>query len=90
MSDVSFYETDQAVSEYLLLHFASRDEVLPYSFGPSNALNYPVRCIVECVDKALLPFKSRGWTWAARWAGLASSWRACARRLSDRFFKPVY
>ncbi len=60
MSDVSFYETDQAVSEYLLLHFASRDEVLPYSFGPSNALNYPVRCIVECVDKALLPFKSRG------------------------------
>ena len=60
MSEVSYYETEQAASEYLLLHYGSRDEVLPYSHGPFTALNYPVRCVIECVDKGLLPSNARG------------------------------
>ncbi len=59
MSESSFYETDRAVSEYLLFHYASQDEIMPYTFGPVNALNYPVRCVVECLDAALLPSGAR-------------------------------
>lgn len=40
-----FYETDRAVSEYLLFHYGSADEVLPYADGPVSALNYPLRCV---------------------------------------------
>lgn len=60
MSEDSFYETEQAASEYLLLHYGAREEVLPYIFGPSTALNYPVRCVIECLDKGLLPPKAKG------------------------------
>lgn len=60
MSEVSYYETEQAASEYLLLHYGAPVEVLPYSYGPSTSLNYPVRCVIECLDKGLLPPKARG------------------------------
>ncbi len=40
-----FYETDRAVSEYLLFHYGRSEEILPYATGPHAALNYPVRCV---------------------------------------------
>ena len=40
-----FYETDRAVSEYLLFHYGEPREILPYASGPVDALNYPVRCV---------------------------------------------
>ena len=60
MSDTPFYETDKAVAEYLLFHYGSSEEILPYPNGPTNALHYPVRCVVECFDSALLPSNARG------------------------------
>ncbi|QXD24779.1 putative 4-mercaptohistidine N1-methyltransferase [Opitutia bacterium ISCC 51] len=60
MSQTPFYETDKAVAEYLLFHYGSSEEILPYPGGPTNALHYPVRCIVECFDSALLPSNARG------------------------------
>ena len=60
MSETPFYETDRAVSEYLLFHYGSSEEVLPYSNGPVSALHYPVRCVVECIDSGLLPPRARG------------------------------
>ena len=38
-----FYETDKALSEYLLFHYGKPDEVLPWELGPTDALDYPVR-----------------------------------------------
>ncbi|HIG28421.1 MAG TPA: putative 4-mercaptohistidine N1-methyltransferase [Verrucomicrobiales bacterium] len=56
---MSFYESDKAVSEYLLFHYGSAAEVLPYDFGPVDALNYPVRCISECLYPEALPGEGR-------------------------------
>ena len=60
MSQTPFYETDKAVAEYLLFHYGSSEEVLPYPNGPTSALHYPVRCVVECFDSAVLPSNARG------------------------------
>ncbi|MBT5705927.1 MAG: putative 4-mercaptohistidine N1-methyltransferase [Verrucomicrobia bacterium] len=40
-----FYESDRAVSEYLLFHYGDSQEILPYKGGPVEALDYPVRCV---------------------------------------------
>jgi putative 4-mercaptohistidine N1-methyltranferase len=51
----NYYETDRAVSEYLLFHYGTKDQILPYAFGPADALDYPVRCVTECLDRLRLP-----------------------------------
>ena len=53
------YETDKLLGEYLLFHYGTPEEVLPWDFGPSSALDYPVRCVSECVDVASLPPQAR-------------------------------
>lgn len=55
----NFYETERAVSEYLLFHYGSAEQVLPYDFGPSTALHFPVRCVTECLDVRGLPPQAR-------------------------------
>lgn len=55
----NIYEQDELLSQYLLLHYGSDEEVLPYPDGPSAALNYPVRCVRELLDPALLPANAR-------------------------------
>src|SRR3989442_1755835 len=52
---MSFYETDRALAEYLLLHYGAPGQVLPYAFGPSDAIQFPVRCIDECLEPWRLP-----------------------------------
>jgi putative 4-mercaptohistidine N1-methyltranferase len=52
---MNFYESDRAVSEYLLFHYGRPEENLPYEFGPAGALDYPVRCVSECLDATRLP-----------------------------------
>jgi putative 4-mercaptohistidine N1-methyltranferase len=47
------------VNEYLLFHFGAAAEVLPYAWGPAGALDYPVRCVRECVDATALPVRAR-------------------------------
>lgn len=56
---MNFYESDKAVSEYLLFHYGQSQELLPYEFGPATALNYPVRCVTECLDLTRLPERPR-------------------------------
>jgi len=56
---MNFYETDRAIAEYLLFHYGSRELLLPYAFGPLNALNFPARCVTECLDPARLPTSAR-------------------------------
>lgn len=44
---MSQYEAPALLAEYLLFHYGEQEEILPYPFGPHNALFFPVRCITE-------------------------------------------
>ncbi len=48
--DKNVYESEQQLNEYLLFHYGNPSEILPYDFGPIEALNFPSRCVNECVD----------------------------------------
>jgi putative 4-mercaptohistidine N1-methyltranferase len=58
-SGMNLYETDKLLAEYLLFHYGTAEEILPYRFGPHDALNYPVRCITDCLDPRTLPEGAR-------------------------------
>jgi putative 4-mercaptohistidine N1-methyltranferase len=55
-----YYDSDRAVSEYLLFHYGTDNQVLPWPFGPRDAVGFPVRCVTECVVRDLLPVRARG------------------------------
>ena len=42
---MNIYETDKLLAEYLLFHFAKPEDILPWEFGPREALDYPVRVV---------------------------------------------
>ncbi len=44
------YETDKLVGEYLLFHYGSPQEILPYADGPQNALHFPVRAVTDMIS----------------------------------------
>jgi putative 4-mercaptohistidine N1-methyltranferase len=39
------YETDRLLAEYLLFHYGTEAELLPWPFGPREALDFPVRSV---------------------------------------------
>lgn len=53
------YEQDALVSQYLLLHYGGEEEVLPYAFGPQQALGFPVRSVSELLDPGRVPGNAR-------------------------------
>jgi putative 4-mercaptohistidine N1-methyltranferase len=53
------YETERILREYLLFHYGSAQEIAAYSFAPVDALEYPVRCVTQCVDVSKLGSDSR-------------------------------
>ena len=46
------YETEKLIGEYLIFHYGTEDELLPYGFGPKDSLEFPSRCALECVKHA--------------------------------------
>lgn len=56
---MSIYESPRLLAEYLLFHYASADEVLPWAFGPQSALGFAVRTVTELVDASRLHGKTR-------------------------------
>lgn len=44
---MNIYETDLLLNQYLLFHYGTAEDQLPYSFGPEGALFYPSRCVTE-------------------------------------------
>ena len=44
---MNIYETDLLLNQYLLFHYGTADDQLPYNFGPNDALFYPSRCVTE-------------------------------------------
>jgi len=44
------YESPRLLDEYLLFHFGEPEDVLPWEFGPREALDFPVRTVTEFLD----------------------------------------
>ena len=53
------YESERILREYLLFHYGSAQEVADYPWAPVDALEYPVRCVTQCVDVSALGANSR-------------------------------
>ena len=69
----NFYESDDLVDQYLLFHYGTADDQLPYPFGPRDALFYPIRCVSDFLRQSA---RSNGlWIWAVQWGGPPSSYR---------------
>ena len=58
MTKPDYYETDAQVNEYLVFHYASLEQTLPWEFGPHRAYGFHAR-LAECIDADLLPQNSR-------------------------------
>jgi len=41
------YETEKLVNEYLLFHYGSNNDILPWDFGPRDALDFPARIVAH-------------------------------------------
>jgi putative 4-mercaptohistidine N1-methyltranferase len=52
---MNIYETERLLHEYLLFHYGAPDEVLPWAFGPREALGFAQRSVTELLDAQHLP-----------------------------------
>lgn len=52
------YEDEAMLAQYLLFHYGSLEETLPFSFGPKEAWNFPAR-VTELFDLSSLPGNAR-------------------------------
>lgn len=46
---VNPYETDALLAQYLLFHYGRPEEILPHRLGPTDALDFAVRVVHQCV-----------------------------------------
>lgn len=53
------YESDELVEQYLLFHYGESEDILPWQFGPYDALGFPQRCVQEGLAGIVLPGKQR-------------------------------
>lgn len=44
------YESKELLDQYLLFHYGSAEQILPYTGGPVSALDFPRRSVVENID----------------------------------------
>lgn len=51
----NIYETRRLLDEYLLFHYGSATEVLPWAEGPQQALGFAARSVHELLDRTQLP-----------------------------------
>lgn len=56
---MSIYESPKLLAEYLLFHYGTEEEVLPWDFGPKTALGFAVRSVTQLLDPTLLETRSR-------------------------------
>ena len=55
----NIYESRRLLDEYLLFHYGSPQEVLPWASGPKEALGFPVRTVLELIDLFSIPDPAR-------------------------------
>lgn len=56
---MNIYETPRLVAEYLLFHYGEDADILPWSFGPADALGFARRSVNELLDPASVPAEAR-------------------------------
>jgi SAM-dependent methyltransferase len=56
---MNLYETPKLLAEYLLFHYGTDEEVLPWSFGPREALGFAVRSVTRLLDEGRVPAEAR-------------------------------
>ena len=56
---MNIYETPKLLSEYLLFHYGADKEVLPWTFGPKEALGFAVRSVTHLLDRSIVPEGAR-------------------------------
>lgn len=59
MASSNIYESRRLLDEYLLFHYGSAAEVLPWQEGPHEALNFAKRTVHDLLDTAALPPAAR-------------------------------
>lgn len=55
MMEANIYETPKLHVEYLLFHYGSDEEVMPWANGPREALGFAQRTVTELLRAELLP-----------------------------------
>jgi putative 4-mercaptohistidine N1-methyltranferase len=55
----AIYESERLLSEYLLFHYGAAEDVLPYGFGPRDAVAFPARCVAALLPEETLPAAPR-------------------------------
>ena len=55
----NIYESQKLLGEYLLFHYGTPHEVLPWAHGPKEALGFPARTVLELVDLFAIPDPAR-------------------------------
>jgi putative 4-mercaptohistidine N1-methyltranferase len=53
------YESERYLNEYLLFHYGTAADVLPWEFGPKEAVGFAARCVSECIELEGLPENAR-------------------------------
>lgn len=48
-SGSEIYESEKLLGEYLVFHFGTPEQLIPYPFGPKDALDFPKRCAELCL-----------------------------------------
>lgn len=48
------YESSQLLGEYLLFHYGSKEDLMPWISGPSNGIDFPLRTVSELIDPTTL------------------------------------
>jgi len=43
------YESEKLLGEYLVFHFGTPEQLIPYPFGPKDAIDFPKRCADLCL-----------------------------------------
>ncbi len=56
---MNIYETQKLLGEYLLFHYGEDKEVLPWSFGPKDALGFAVRSVTHLIDRSIVSESAR-------------------------------
>lgn len=53
------YEKEGILCQYLLFHYGSKKDQMPLDLNLQTALDFPARCVWECLDVKVLPKSSR-------------------------------
>jgi len=50
----NLYETTQLLGEYMLFHYGSAEDLMPWSEGPGEGVDFAVRSVTELIDSSTL------------------------------------